>query len=477
MIILSSNNYLGLAGHPEVVRAGIEGLERYGAGTASVRFICGTFEPHHELERALADLSGTEAALTYVSCWNANEAVIPSLTDDTTVIFTDELNHASLIDAIRLSRPAKKVIYPHSDTSTLRDALADAPREARKLIVTDGVFSMEGDLAKLPEIVELAGEFDAVVVVDDSHGVGVLGETGRGNGRALRSARRGRRHHRDAGQGARRRSRWLRRGFGGGLRPAAQRSRPQLFSNALPPTVACSALRAVQLMLDQPDLLSRLRENTRRFRDMLVEAGYRPLEGEAAIILIIVGETAAAIALGAPSRRGRLRHRVRLPGRPRGNRARACRCQPRSSPSISSARSRRSGAFAPSDPLGLEPARSRPRCRRSLGDDAVDLNRDFRAFLEEAEEVLYELALAQRLRVAPGDRRHAPFGRNGVPVRRPALVRAPGPDVDRLQRLHADVISRQVVPGRKPGLEEDPWARSLGHELSVDQHANQAGAS
>ena len=120
VIILSSNNYLGLAGHPEVVRAGIDGLERYGAGTASVRFICGTFEPHHELERALANLSGTEAALTYVSCWNANEAVIPSLTDDTTVILTDELNHASLIDAIRLSRPAKKVIYPHSDTSTVR---------------------------------------------------------------------------------------------------------------------------------------------------------------------------------------------------------------------------------------------------------------------------------------------------------------------------------------------------------------------
>ena len=180
VIVLSSNNYLGLAGHPEVVRAGIDGLERYGAGTASVRFICGTFEPHLELERALADLSGTEAALTYVSCWNANEACIPSLTDDTTVILTDALNHASLIDAIRISRPASKVIYPHSDMGALRDGLAAAPRDARKLIVTDGVFSMEGDLAKLPEIVELAREFDAVVTVDDSHGVGVLGETGRG---------------------------------------------------------------------------------------------------------------------------------------------------------------------------------------------------------------------------------------------------------------------------------------------------------
>ncbi|HSF60693.1 MAG TPA: glycine C-acetyltransferase [Gaiellaceae bacterium] len=297
VIVLSSNNYLGLAGHPEVVRAGIEGLERYGAGTASVRFICGTFEAHLELERALADLSGTEAALTYVSCWNANEAVIPSLTDETTVILTDELNHASLIDAIRLSRPAKKVIYPHSDMSALRDALVDAPREARKLIVTDGVFSMEGDLAKLPEIVELAREFDAVVVVDDSHGVGVLGETGRGTvehfgllgevdvitgtlGKALGGA---------AG------------GYVAGSEEVcdllAQRSRPQLFSNALPPTVACSALRAVRLMLEQPELLSRLRENSRAFREMLADAGYRPLEGEAAIIPIIVGETAEAIAL------------------------------------------------------------------------------------------------------------------------------------------------------------------------------------
>jgi glycine C-acetyltransferase len=297
VIVLSSNNYLGLAGHPEVVRAGIEGLERYGAGTASVRFICGTFEPHLELERKLAELSGTEAALTYVSCWNANEAVIPTLTDSTTVIFTDELNHASIIDAVRLSRPAEKVIYPHSDMAKLREGLAGATRGARKLVVTDGVFSMEGDLARLPEIVELAREFEAAVIVDDSHGVGVLGETGRGVvehfgllgevdvltgtlGKALGGA-------------------------AGGYVAASdevcdllqQRSRPQLFSNALPPTVACSALRAIELMLEEPDLLARLRENTTAFRAMLVDAGYRPLEGESAIIPIIVGETADAIAL------------------------------------------------------------------------------------------------------------------------------------------------------------------------------------
>jgi glycine C-acetyltransferase len=297
VIVLSSNNYLGLAGHAGVVRAGIEGLERYGAGTASVRFICGTFTPHHELERALAALSGTPAALTYVSCWNANEAVIPTLTDSSTVILTDELNHASIIDAVRLSRPASKVIYPHSDMGALRDGLEKAPKDARKLIVTDGVFSMEGDLAKLPEIVELAGEHDAVVIVDDSHGVGVLGDTGRGTvehfgllgdvdvitgtlGKALGGA-------------------------AGGYVAAsaevcdllAQRSRPQLFSNALPPTVATSALRAIELMLERPELLRRLRANTQWFREQLLEAGYQPLAGEAAIIPIIVGETADAIAL------------------------------------------------------------------------------------------------------------------------------------------------------------------------------------
>ncbi len=297
VVVLSSNNYLGLAAHPDVVRAGIEGLERYGAGTASVRFICGTFEPHLELERALAGLSGTEAALSYVSCWNANEAAIPTLTDETTVIFTDELNHASIIDAVRLSRPAQKVIYPHSNMDVLRDALAAAPKGVRKLILTDGVFSMEGDLARLPEIVELAREHDAVVVVDDSHGVGVLGATGRGVvehfglvgevdvltgtlGKALGGA-------------------------AGGYVAAseevcdllAQRSRPQLFSNALPPTVACSALRAIEVMLDRPELLARLRENTATFRSMLVEAGYKPLDGEAAIIPVIVGETSTAIAL------------------------------------------------------------------------------------------------------------------------------------------------------------------------------------
>src|ERR1700693_214487 len=231
VLVLSSNNYLGLADRPEVVEAGIEGLRRYGAGTASVRFICGTFEPHLDLAQELADFSGTEAA-------------IPSLTDQNTVILSDALNHASIIDAIRLSKPARKVIYGHSSMDELRAGLESCEPGQRKLVITDGVFSMEGDLARLPAIIELAREHEAVVVVDDSHGTGVMGETGRGVaehfgvlgevdvitstlGKALGGA-------------------------AGGYVAASeevcdvlfQRSRPHLFSNALPPTVACSAPRA-----------------------------------------------------------------------------------------------------------------------------------------------------------------------------------------------------------------------------------------
>lgn len=297
VIVLSSNNYLGLADHPEVVEAGIEGLRKYGAGTASVRFICGTFTPHLELERDLADLSATESALTYVSCWNANEASIPTLVDETTALISDELNHASIIDAMRLAKPERKVRYTHSDMGELRDALRACDSGQRKLIVTDGVFSMEGDLAKLPDILELARAHDAVVVVDDSHGVGVVGETGRGVAE----------HYGVLGQvdvftGT------LGKALGGaagGYVAASeevcellqQRSRPQLFSNALPPTVACSARAAVRVLREHPELVAKLHENTDWFRGALHEAGFAPLEGESAIIPIIVGETARAIEI------------------------------------------------------------------------------------------------------------------------------------------------------------------------------------
>jgi glycine C-acetyltransferase len=295
VLVLSSNNYLGLADRPEVVEAGIEGLRRYGAGTASVRFICGTFEPHLELERELAELVGTEAALTYVSCWNANEAAIPSLTDDSTVILSDELNHASIIDAVRLAKPARKKVFKHSDMDDLRAQLETLEPGQRALVLTDGVFSMEGDLARLPEIVELVRAHDATLLVDDSHGTGVVGETGRGVaehfgllgeidvitstlGKALGGA---------AG------------GFVAASEEVcdilAQRSRPQLFSNALPPTVACSALEAVRVLRREPELVTKLHESTEELRRRLRELGFAPLDGEAAIVPIIVGETAFAI--------------------------------------------------------------------------------------------------------------------------------------------------------------------------------------
>jgi glycine C-acetyltransferase len=295
VLVLSSNNYLGLAARPEVVEAGIEGLRRYGAGTASVRFICGTFEPHLELERELADLVGTEASLTYVSCWNANEAAIPSLTDATTVILSDELNHASIIDAIRLAKPERKAIFKHSDMDDLRAQLGACEPGQQVLVITDGVFSMEGDLAKLPDIVELARGHGATVLLDDSHGTGVMGKTGRGVaehygllgeidvitstlGKALGGA---------AG------------GFVAASEEVcdilAQRSRPHLFSNALPPTVACSALEAVRVLRREPELVAKLRESTQVFRERLRGLGFNPLNGEAAIVPIIVGETAFAI--------------------------------------------------------------------------------------------------------------------------------------------------------------------------------------
>lgn len=294
VIVLSSNNYLGLADHPDVVAAGIEGLKRYGAGTASVRFICGTFDIHRELEEKIASVFGFESALSYVSCWTANEGVIPTVATAGNTIISDELNHASIIDGCRLAG-AKRARYKHGDMADLEARLREA--EGTPFIVTDGVFSMEGSLAKLPEIVELAQRYDAVTIVDDSHGTGVMGKTGRGTiehfglegkidiltgtlGKAL-------------GGGA--------GGFVAGSRALVdtlvQRSRTQLFSNALPATVAASALKAIELLETQPQLLEQQRANTRYFREGLTRLGFRPLDGPSAIVPIIVGDTAFAIAM------------------------------------------------------------------------------------------------------------------------------------------------------------------------------------
>ena len=298
VIVLSSNNYLGLANEPAVVQAGIKALEQYGAGTASVRFICGTFALHRELETALARFVGTEASLSYVSAWNANEALTPTIAREGDFVVSDALNHASIIDSVRLAKSITKcttAVFKHSDMDDLREKLRGAKDAKRKIIWTDGVFSMEGSIAKLPEILQIARDHDAIVVMDDSHATGVLGKTGRGTaehfgvmgevdiitstlGKALGGA---------AG------------GFIAG--PAAlsdmmtQRSRPQLFSNALPPTVAASSLAAVEFTEAHPELVTKLHDNAAYFRAAIQEAGFHPLPGETPIIPIIVGETSLAI--------------------------------------------------------------------------------------------------------------------------------------------------------------------------------------
>jgi glycine C-acetyltransferase len=300
VIILSSNNYLGLSNEPAVVAAGKEALDRYGAGTASVRFICGTFTIHRTLEAACARLVGTAASLSFVSAWNANEAVPGTLLTEHDLVVSDQLNHASIIDAIRLAKAATKcqsAVYRHGDLADL-DAKLTAARDRRvKMVITDGVFSMEGAVAKLPDLIELCRKHEAVLVVDDSHATGVLGKHGRGTaehfgvvgevdiitstlGKALGGA------------------------AGGFVAASAavcdymtQRARPQLFSNALPPTVAASALASIEFLEAHPDRVTTLRENARYFRDQLLGLGFKPLPGETPIIPVILGETAAAIRM------------------------------------------------------------------------------------------------------------------------------------------------------------------------------------
>ncbi|MCC6930832.1 MAG: glycine C-acetyltransferase [Gemmatimonadaceae bacterium] len=300
ILILSSNNYLGLCDEPSVVQAGIDGLKKYGAGTGSVRFICGTFTVHRELEQALARFVGTEASMSYVSAWNANEGLTATVVEEGDFVISDELNHASIIDSIRLAKAITKcttAVYKHSNMDDLVAKLEANKGAKRRLIWTDGVFSMEGSIARLPEILQVARDHDAIVIMDDSHATGVLGTCGRGTaehfgvlgevdvitstlGKAVGGA---------AG------------GFVAGSAALCdiltQRSRPQLFSNALPPTVAASALQAVRVIESQPERVQRLRDNARYFREQIIEAGFKPLAGETPIIPIIIGETAAAIRM------------------------------------------------------------------------------------------------------------------------------------------------------------------------------------
>jgi glycine C-acetyltransferase len=300
VIILSSNNYLGLSNEPAVVRAGKVALDRFGAGTASVRFICGTFTIHRELEAACARLVGTPASLSFASAWNANEALPATLLGENDIVISDQLNHASIIDAVRLAKAITKcqsAVYRHGDLADLDTKLAAARDRRVKMVITDGVFSMEGAIAKLPDLIELCRKHEAVLVVDDSHGTGVLGQNGRGTaehfgvtgevdiitstlGKALGGA-------------------------AGGFAAASaavcdyltQRARPQLFSNALPPTVAGSALASIEYLEAHPERVATLRANAQYFREQLLALGFKPLPGETPIIPVILGETAAAIRM------------------------------------------------------------------------------------------------------------------------------------------------------------------------------------
>lgn len=300
VIVLSSNNYLGLCDVPELIEAGKVALDRYGIGTASVRFICGTFTVHRALEQACARLVGTPASLSFVSCWNANEAVPGTLLGENDIVISDQLNHASIIDGIRLAKAITKCqtgVYRHADLGDLEEKLKAAKDRRVRMVVTDGVFSMEGAIARLPDIADLCRKHDAVLVVDDSHSTGVLGKTGRGTaehfgmlgevdiitstlGKALGGA---------AG------------GFVASTESACdyltQRARPQLFSNALPPTVAASALASIEYLEHHPERVETLRKNAGYFREQLLANGFNPLPGETPIIPVILGETSKAIEM------------------------------------------------------------------------------------------------------------------------------------------------------------------------------------
>jgi glycine C-acetyltransferase len=300
VIILSSNNYLGLCNEPAVVRAGKEALARFGAGTASVRFICGTFTIHRELEAACARLVGTPTSLSFVSAWNANEAVPATLLGENDIVISDQLNHASIIDAVRLAKAITKcqsAVYRHADLADLDTKLAAARDRRVKMVITDGVFSMEGAITPLPDLLQLCRKHEAVLVVDDSHGTGVLGQNGRGTAE----------HFGVAGEVdiiTSTLGKALGGAAGGFVAASAavcdyltQRARPQLFSNALPPTVAASALASIEYLEAHPERVATLRTNAQYFREQLLELGFKPLPGETPIIPVILGETAAAIRM------------------------------------------------------------------------------------------------------------------------------------------------------------------------------------
>ena len=293
VINLCANNYLGLANHPDIRQAAMDGLSRHGYGMASVRFICGTQDLHTHLERTISEFLGTEETILYSSCFDANGGLFEVLLDEQDAVISDALNHASVIDGIRLCK-AQRFRYAHADMADLEARLQESRACRLRLIATDGVFSMDGDLAKLDRIVDLADRYDAAVMVDDSHATGVLGPNGRGTpahfgvadrvdivtstlGKSLGGA---------AG------------GFTSGRKEIVellrQRSRPYLFSNALPPVIASAALKAVQLVAQGDALRAQLQDNAAFFRAQLNALGFRLVPGSHPIIPVMLGEATLA---------------------------------------------------------------------------------------------------------------------------------------------------------------------------------------
>jgi len=301
VISLSSNDYLGLTHHPRLRAAALRAVEQFGAGSGAVRTIAGTMTLHEELEAELARFKGVEAVLTFQSGFTANTGVIPTITGEQDLIVSDALNHASIIDGMRLSR-APRVIYPHADVAALREALAKARADGRAdgggphrliLVVTDGVFSMDGDIAPLPDIVEAAEAYGAAVMVDDAHASGVLGRNGRGTVDHFGL------HGRVAIQvGTLSKAVGVLGGYVAGSRDLreilTQRARPFLFSTSHPPAVAAACLEAVHVLEDEPELIERLWANTRRFKAELARLGFDTGASETPITPVMMGDSATA---------------------------------------------------------------------------------------------------------------------------------------------------------------------------------------
>jgi glycine C-acetyltransferase len=295
VVNLSSNNYLGLTTHPRLRERAIQAIHDFGVGSGSVRTIAGTMEIHMALEHRLAAFKKTEAAVVFQSGFAANAGTVSSILTKDDVIVSDELNHASIIDGARLSRAAIKV-FPHKDVNAARVILEGLPRGQRTLIITDGVFSMDGDLGPLPGLCDLADEFGAIMMVDDAHASGVFGERGRGT--VDHFAMHGRV---DVQVGTLSKAIGALGGYVAGSRPLIEflhhRARPFLFSTSHPPSVAATCLAALDVLEQEPDLIERLWNNTRFFKAGLQEAGFNTGVSESPITPVIVGDAATAMTL------------------------------------------------------------------------------------------------------------------------------------------------------------------------------------